>query len=91
MFSHFAAREDVVPPQMICFPSLAKNRLIIRSVSSRFPGGPKSIFIGTRLRIRTTQDVASSPGFPPYSRSHSSTSMVDSSFAEYPHRFMASM
>jgi len=30
-------------------------------------------------------------GFPPYSLSHSSTSMVESSLAEYPHRFIASI
>ena len=78
------AMEDVVPPQMICLPSLEKNSDIIRFASSRLDGGPNRIFIGSRRRILTTQDVVSSPGLCPYRRSHSSTSMVDKFFAVYP-------
>ena len=62
---YLAAMEEVVPPQTMCLPSLEKNRLIMRSQSSRLDGGPKSRFIGTRRRTRTTQAVASSPGSPP--------------------------
>ena len=53
---------DVVPPQTMCLPSLEKNSDIMRSLSSRLDGGPKSRFMGTRFRIRTTQAVVSSPG-----------------------------
>ena len=79
-----ATRDDVVPPQTICFPSLAKNSAIILFTSSRSRGGPNKIFIGARRRIRTTQTVVSSPGSPPYSRSHSSSSKVAKVFAVNP-------
>ena len=59
---YFAAIEEVVPPQMMCLPSLEKNSDIMRSQSSGLRGGPKSRFIGSRLRILTTHAVASSPG-----------------------------
>ncbi len=64
---NLAAMVEVVPPQMMCLPSLEKNRLIIRSQSSRLEGGPNSMFMGSRLRMRTTAEVTSSLGSPPYS------------------------
>ena len=59
---YFAAIVEVVPPHIMCFPSFEKKRDIILSQSSLFDGGPKSIFIGERFLILTTQAVASSPG-----------------------------
>ena len=55
--------------------------VIMRASSSRLRGGPNRILTGARRRTRTTQAVASSPGLPPYKRSHSSTSMVESVLA----------
>ena len=86
-----AAMDEVVPPQTMCLPSFEKKSDIIRLQSSRLEGGPKRMFIGSRLRIFTTQAVASSPGWPPYSLPHSSTSMVARVFAVYPAYAMPSM
>ena len=67
---NFAAMDEVDPPQTMCLPSLEKKSAIMRLSSSRLEGGPKSKFIGSLLRMRTTQAVASSPGLPPYSLLH---------------------
>ncbi len=70
--------------ERLTHPSFEKKSDIIRSASSRFRGGPKSILTGERRRIRTTTEVVSSPGLKSYCRLHSSTSMVESVLAVYP-------
>jgi hypothetical protein len=62
---NLAAIEEVVPPHIICFPSLEKNSDIIRLASSLLEGGPNKIFIGSRFLIFTTHAVVSSPGLFP--------------------------
>ena len=89
--SHLAAIEAVVPPQIMCLPSFEKNRLIILEQSSLLAGGPNRIFIGSLFRIFTTHEVASSPGLPPYSLSHSSVSIVARFFAVYSPGIIASI
>ena len=60
-----AATEEVVPPQTIFSPSLAKNRFIILMSWSGVEGGPMTRFTDCRARMRTTAMVVSSPGWPP--------------------------